>query len=135
MHHTKYPFWVRLSVFILFLCIVTSSARARTKTLHYRLHPIWTRQFMPKVVDLNHDGTDELVIRHKKQIDVQDWKLRYYYHSFKIDLNAPYDIQAIPGASIDSVTFLVTFQKADTIFIKFFPQPPSLTVKAFRQAY
>ncbi|NIA28811.1 MAG: hypothetical protein GWP06_02720, partial [Actinobacteria bacterium] len=51
--------------------------------LYYRLHPVWTRSFTPTIADLNGDGKDELIINRGEQTDVMDWKLRYYYYSFR----------------------------------------------------
>ncbi|NOY78384.1 MAG: hypothetical protein GXO76_11010 [Calditrichaeota bacterium] len=124
MHHTKILFLRSAGIFLLILFATVFSSTASGKTLHYRLHRVWTRSFTPQIVDLNGDGTDELVIKHDTQIDVQDWKLRYFYHSFQIDLSVPYDVLAIPGTRMDSVTFIVSFYKPDTVFEKILPPTP-----------
>ena len=108
-----------LFFFITFFIVL--SCFAREQKLYYRLHPVWTRSFRPDIADLNSDGKDELIVNYGEQTDVRDWKLRYYYHSFRISLNGPYIAQAIPSTNPDSISFVISYSEPDTVFFKILP--------------
>jgi|GEM_PF-1477947 len=103
--------------FLLLLTFICGCTNRPEK--YYRLRPLWTRNFPAvQAVDFNNDGIDELVISRGEQIDVQDWKLNYYYMSFKIALSVPYKVQGLAHSTIDSLYFLVNYQRQDSILHK-----------------
>ncbi|NOY60799.1 MAG: hypothetical protein GXO75_17970 [Calditrichaeota bacterium] len=113
---SSFPKGFYLFFFITFFIIL--SCFAREQKLYYRLHSVWTRSFTPSIADMDDDGKDELVINYGDQTDVRDWKLRYFYYSFRISLNGPFYVQLIPATNPDSSSFLITYRQADTIFVK-----------------
>lgn len=106
-------------LFLLLLSITLGNAAPRS--MYYRLSPKWIHQRNPTVLDLNEDGTDELIISRGDQTAIKNWDDRYYFHSFRIALNCPFSAYPIPGNNLDSLYFIITYHKADTVYVKMLP--------------
>ncbi len=101
--------------FVLFI----SGAVAGNDGYYYRLHPKWTRTMDQCLVqDTNLDGNDDFFFKIGFQYDLRDYELESYYKSFKFLLDHPFKLIPIPALAADSIYFQVTYQRADTIFVK-----------------
>ncbi len=118
-------------LFVVGFFIITCSRQSSGK--YYRLHPVWQRPFnFCGILDANHDGVDELLVRYGTQIDMMDIPFRHHYHSFKVALGFekipdPYSVTPVYYPSADSIYFMISYQIRDSIFNKLL-LPTPLTV-------
>jgi nitrogen-specific signal transduction histidine kinase len=98
------------------LSLVAAFPAHAGRTNYHRLHPLWQRD-VPNIIlfDADRDGTDEAAILRGSQMDVMDWKLETYYHSFSIQVPGILGCLPIPDTRLDSLRYLAGFREDDTL--------------------
>ena len=87
---------------------------------YYRLVAMWTKPVLEmSPVDIDNDGTDEIVQLSEAQIDIVEQDLNSFHKSFRMTDYGEFYAIAIPGCTLDSVAFYVLSTSPDTNRIDF----------------
>lgn len=92
----------------------------KTPQKYYRVTSLWTENrddIAP--ADFNGDGVDELMRKTSVQLDVISQVEKKYIHSFRMNQSDGFSAYPLAGATLDSVSFIVSTNTKDTSFVDF----------------
>lgn len=102
-------------------CLFLFSNCDRPLKKYYRINSRWTKECIHLTpADMNGDGVDEFVQIKEGQLDVVDQSLRNYHRSIGMTEYPSFKVAPIPGASLDSVSFLIFSETRDTACVDLF---------------
>lgn len=100
---------------LLFSALPVLVARENEPT--YEITTRWKRTFRSlRVIDVNQDGEDELLIRHNDQLDLVDLQLQRFYASFGEPLCPECGYVPLVTGRLDSLAIIKSTFTADSVF-------------------